>query len=300
MKKVMQQFIDVWKLDFLARFIVKDYRNTKATITFWIVSQTMIAFLMCFQVAWFFWTAKDDLLYMIDTHIPQGASMQIENGQLAIDNVPMPFFREINAQNNGSTNESVAIIIDMQGQAYSLNSLDEYSGGVIFVNDRVYFKDGAELDQMLYTDVPNFSITKDQLISFVEEKYIFPIATMMVIVIMITLSVGFVVFRAIMALWWALMLYILALIFEVRIEYAVAYRAVLHMYIIPAIAIFLVGLTQVSVPYLPSILFLVIFIGNLIWIRNNRQEQEETATVESDVASDTPEVEAVDGSKKES
>ena len=301
MKKVAQQFLNVWKLDFLARFIAKEHRDVKATVVFWIVSQVIVAFFMCVQFAWFLGSAKDDVITAIDAHVPQGAAMRIENGQLSVENVQMPFFREINAKNENGEDESFAVIIDVQAQTYSLNSLDAYSGGVILLSDRAYVKDGGELDQMLYTDVPNFSVSKDQIMTFVHEKYLFPFTTLIVFAALFMLAIGFLVFRSIMALWWALMLFILGMIFDVRIGYAVAYRAVLHMYVVPAIALLITAFAGVNVPYMATVLFLVIFIGNLMWIRKNRQNQEETVVKPKDtVSEEAPKIEVVDHNGHES
>lgn len=295
MKKVIQQFVDVWKLDFLARFVATEHRNISTTVIFWIVSQVVIAVIMGAQVMWFFASTRDDVVHAFDTYIPQDASMRIVDDRLMIDNVQMPFFREINAQNPDGGQESFAIIIDTDANTYSLNSLDAYAGGVIFLQDRAYFKDGTELDQMLYADVPEFDISKDQIMTFVREKYIFPIAFVMTIAVILLLSIGLIVFRAIMALWWSLMLYVIAVIADVRISYAKAYRATLHIYIIPAIAVLITGVVGVNVPYMPSVLFFVIFVANVIWMRNNRLGQEET--VENDTVSvvgDVPKIDAVE------
>lgn len=288
MKKLLHRFVDVWKLDFLAKFFAGEKDDNKTTILFWITSNILVIVVLSVFFCVFLYNSSGELVKAIDENIPANARITVTDGQLTTENIDEPFFREVNASNNENNYDgSYVVIIDTNSNTYDITSLDEYSGGIIVVGDRAYVKDGAEFNHILFSDVPNFSFAKNNIISFVEQYYLFPFSVVLVFVAGIFMFVWFAGFRLISAFWWALMLFILTKIFDVHYGYMTSYKSVLNFYFIPTVAVFIIWLVGVHVPLLTTLIFISVFIANLIWIKKHPQIADTANVINS-----TTEIEA--------
>ncbi len=275
MKRLLSRFVDIWKLDFLAKFFAGEKDDKKTTILFWISSNLLITIILMVPFYLFLHNASNELMGYVNDNIANGAQIIIADGQLTTQNIEEPFFREISAQNGVSGyNESYAIIIDTQSDTYDITSLDEYRGGVVVKGDRLYFKDENKIRDIIFSNVNNLSISKEQIIEFINEYSSFLNLILFTIFVGIFVFVWFVGFRLAIAFWWALLLFMLIKIFDINEEYMTAYKAVLNLYFIPTIAVFGVSVAGFSVPMLTTLIFLAVFIANLIWIKKHPQIEE--------------------------
>ncbi len=272
MKNVSKRFIDIWKLDFLAKFLSYEKNDNKATIWFWIISNFVLVLILLVSFSLFLIGAPSKIVNTIESNIPDGASITIIDGQLTTENIDDPFFREIGASNEGvNYDEKIAIIVDTHGQTYDITSLDEYKEGFLILGDRAYTKDGTEIDQLVFKDVPNVSFSKEDVISGVHKYFVFPVGILLSILVGGILFFYFVVLRLVSAFWWALMLFILMRIFDIKESYITAYKAVLNFYFIPAVVVLILGLIGFAVPFITTIIFIAIFIANLIWLKRQHK-----------------------------
>lgn len=271
MNKILQRFIDVWKLDFLANFVAGKHNDQKTTIGFWFLFNAIIAIAIAFSITAFLYSAKNDLTNWISESVPDQARVSVRDGQLQTENISEPFFREIEAQNehNKEYQGTYVIVLDTTSQAYDITSLDEYIGGMIILKDRIFVKDSNEVRQFLIADVPDFSLSKFQILNFIHEKFYFPFSVIIIIAVFVMMLIFYGLLRLIAALWWALLLFIMAKVFDVRLEYVVAYKAVLNFYLIPTFVAFLTGYVIGHIPLFVTVIFIVIFIANLMWMKKN-------------------------------
>ncbi len=281
MKKVLRRFVDVWKLDFLAKFFAGEYRDTRTTIVFWILSNIMVVFIFTMQIFFGLLMVKDDLVNGIQKNVNDGAAVAFFDGQLTIENVEDPFFREVKATNDDGQGANFVVIIDQRADTYDLNALDEYASGMIFLHDRAYMKDGSDITQVLYADVPNFSLSKEQLLEYFDRYYIFPFSIGITIVAGVFMLFFFLCLRTIGALWWALMLYVIGLVMNVHMAYSVAYKSTLNLYFVPMIVVTLVTVVAgTQIPLLTTVIFIAVFVANLLWFKKHMKKEE---TVENEV-----------------
>ena len=281
MKKVLRRFVDVWKLDFLAKFFAGEYRDTRTTIVFWILSNIFVVFIFTVQIFFGLMIMREGLVNGIQKNVNDGASVAFLDGQMTIENVEDPFFREIKATNEDGKGANFVVIIDQRADTYDLNALDEYVSGVIFLHDRAYMKDGSDITQMLYADLPNFSLSKEQLLGYVDRYYTFPLSVGITIVVGIFMLFFLLCLRTIGALWWALMLYVIGLVMNVHMAYGVAYKSTLNLYFVPMIVVTLVTVfTGTQIPLLTTVIFIAVFVANLLWFKKHMKKEE---TVENEM-----------------
>ena len=272
MKKILNRFVDIWKLDFLTKFLSGEKENNKTTIWFWIVSNLVLTGVLMVSFVIFLISAPNQIISAIEKNVPDFARVTLTGGQLMTENIDEPFFREIDASNEGvNYDKKIAVIIDTHGQTYDITSLDEYEGGLLVLGDRAYTKDNAKINQLVFTNVPDLSFTKEDVITFVDKRFLFPFATLLSIFLGMILFFYFAVLRLLSASWWAFMLFVIMRIFGVGESFMTAYKAVLNFYFIPAIVVIVLGMVGFTVPFVTTIIFISIFIANLIWL--NRQHK---------------------------
>ena len=266
MKKVLRRFVDIWKLDFLARFFAKGKKDNKTTIGFWVLSNIFVALIISLLWGIVIYNSADDILVSLDKYVPDHARVTIRDGQLTTENIDDPFFREIVARNTNSNRDgSFAVIIDSHSSTYDITSLDEYDGGVIVFGDRMYFKNGRDLDHIVFSDVPNISISKEAVERFITGPSFLAITTGITLMSFVVLLIYFALFRLIVAFWWALLLFILMYIFEQKEEFMTIYKAVLNLYFIPTIVIVFLSFFSIRMSFFTTIIFVAVFLANLIW-----------------------------------
>lgn len=272
MNKMLKRFVDIWKLDFLAKFFAGEKDDDKTTVLFWVTSNVLMTIILTISFGLFFYNSSDDLINTINKNVPENARITVVDGQLTTQNIDEPFFREVNTHNDGNNYDgSYVVIIDTHSNTYDLTSLDAYNGGIIVMGDRAYFKDGTEFKHVVFAEVPNFSLQKDDIINFVDRYFLFPFSVVLTLFMGLFIFMWFAGFRLIIAFWWALMLFILTKIFDIQCGYMTAYKSVLNFYFIPTVAVFILGLVGIHVPLLTTLIFIAVFIANLIWIKKHPQ-----------------------------
>ncbi len=278
MGKITQRFLEVWKTDFLAKFFAGEYRDAKTTILFWIFSQLLISLIITIQIFFYLWSVRADILQFIYDKVPENAIVSITDGQLSLMNIDDPFYREINAEKSENSEGSLVFIIDTKKSTYDMNALDEYNGGLIVLQDRLYLKDGSKINELLFSELPNLTLTTEQITHYVKKYYVFPVATVISLLFLLFITILYTCGRLVMALWWALMLFVIALIFDIKISYNVAYKAVLNLYFVPAFVVLILMLFNIHISMLMTALFIVIFIANILWYKKNNMKEEKVIT----------------------
>ncbi len=291
MKKVFQRFVDIWKMDFLVTFVSEKHRHTKTTVGFWIVSNFFIAALLAGNFAMYFATADDKISDVITEYVPQDAKITMSGGQLYTENIDEPFFREITAENDEQS-ERMVFIVDTKSHGHDITSLDEYAGGVLVLQDRVYGKDGSEINHMLFADVPDFSFTREQVLAFIAKNATW-FVVLVTFLVFCMMMLYFSVLRLVSALWWALLLWLCSRIGNYPLSYGVSYKAILNFYFIPTLVVSIVSLVGLfTLPLMTTVIFVLIFVGNFVWIKRNMHTDRDAATCESARSVDAPEAPA--------
>lgn len=292
MKKALHRFLDVWKLDFLAKFFAGEYRDTRTTVVFWILSNIVVSFIFAVQIFVGMCMVKGELINSVKENVADGASVTFQDGQMVVTGMDDPFFREMIATQEKGASTSSVFIIDQHANTYDLGALDEYGGGLIMLHDRAYVKDGSDITQILYADMPNFSVSKEQVIAYMQKYYVFPFAVLITILGGIFIFLFMLCVRTVGALWWAAMLYVIGLIMNVHMAFGVAYKSVLNLYLIPMLVTTLLMFVNVQIPLLTTVIFIAIFVANLLWFKKHRVEEE---TIESEQIAPVTSVSVEDG-----
>ncbi|MFA5985854.1 MAG: DUF1189 family protein [Parcubacteria group bacterium] len=280
MKKIMYRFVDVWKVDFLTKFFAGEHRNTCTTISFWVLSNVVIVFVLSVQMFVFLYASKSVVIDGVQNAIGDGATITFLDGQMTTENIDDPFFREIKTTNANGQSVTSVVIIDMHADTYDLDALDEYAGGVIALHDRMYIKDGNDITQMLYTNVRNFSLSKEQVLAYIDRYYAVPFVLLATVIVGVVLLLTMMIGRTIAALWWALMLYMIGLIMNVRMAYDIAFKSVLNLYFVPMSVVVLLGIINIQIPLLTTVIFIAMFVANLIWLKRHVEpEKADTSDV---------------------
>ncbi|MEN8252393.1 MAG: DUF1189 family protein [Patescibacteria group bacterium] len=302
MKKTLQRFIEIWKPDFLAKFFAYESHDNKTTALFWITSNFLMALIFFIFFCFALLGGKGDIIKSIEDNIVDDVRVTNTDGQLTIDNIEEPFLKEISAEaQSGDYGEDLIFIIDTKSDTYDLTSLDEYGEGILIKGDRALFKDGEEITQIIFADTPDFSVAREDVIDFVD-SYFMLVAFVFASLIGVVMFVYFAGFRLVSAFWWALMLFILTKIFDIKCGYMTAYKSVLNFYFIPLIVVFGLGVFNIGVPFLTTAIFGTVFVVNLIWIKNHTNTKEEDVTVSQKVKEakkleEAPEIMTIDDEK---
>lgn len=273
----MYRFVDVWKVDFLTKFFAGEHHDTRTTISFWVLSNVVIVFVLSLQMFVFLYASKSVVIDGVKNAIGDGATITFLDGQMTTENIDDPFFREIKTTNASGQSVTSVVIIDTHANTYDLGALDEYAGGVIALHDRMYVKDGSDITQVLYTNVRNFSLSKEQILAYIDRYYAMPFVLLATVVVGMFLLLMMVIGRTIAALWWALMLYMIGLIMNVYVAYGIAYKSVLNLYFVPMSVVVLLGIVNVQIPFLTTAIFIAMFIANLIWLKRHVEPQKADA-----------------------
>lgn len=290
MNRILQRFVDVWKMDFLAKFVAGEHKNLRTTVCFWVAFNVLIVLVIVCELCFYLYSAENVLISTINENVPENARISVSMGQLSTENIDEPFFREVTAENeyNADYSEDYVLIIDTHSQGgYDITSLDEYTGGVVVLHDRAYMKNDNEIQHVLFADVPDFSLTREQATAFIDQYFFFPFTIVLSAFAFFALVIFYSVFRLIAVFWWALMLWILAKIMDVTLQYPVAYKAVLNFYFIPTVVVLLLSFVGVHISLLVTAIFMVIFIANLLWIKRHKVEEDKKLSVQKE-ASETP------------
>ena len=267
MKNILQRFVDVWKVDFLLKFFTVYKDDNKTTILFWVSFNFLVVIVLCVYLCISFYGVPDNLIETIEKNIPDGARIAFVDGQMNLENIDTPFFREIKVSNKQANyDDKFAVIIDLEGNEYDITSLDEYSEGILVLRDRLYSKNNNEINQLLFKDVPNISFSKTDAIDWIDKYLFFPFFAIAVIFIGLVLFIIFALLRLIIAFWWSLMLFVLTRIVGLRVDFITTYKAVLNLYVIPTVVMLVFDFAGFRIPLLTTVIFLTVFIANLIWI----------------------------------
>lgn len=267
MTSIFQRAKDVWKPDFLDHFVKSKSKSHKITWLFWIVSGTLIAIIWSATLAFYVHNAFPKVESGIDNAIPDGTSLSITNGVLAIEGFEQPYIIE-DDEGAGSV-----LIIDTHKETYSQEDLDAYPAAVLVTKDGVYQKeDKVRSRHFSFSEVENFTYSKNELMTLIASArgitvFFVAVATFLVLVI------ALVVFRLLSALWWALILMLCAALFGMKESFVTYYFAVLNFYFIPLVIEGILLLFGIGIPFITTIIFLILFIMNLMhWKKKNEKE----------------------------
>lgn len=292
MNNIWRRAIDVWKVDFLARFVSGLHTDVRTTVWFWIVINSIFALVVSVMVFFALLGIKPALQEFIRTNIPDDAQVVLQNGVLDVRNMSNPSLQTMRYEDPTTEREEDAVlIIDTHGDTYNLTTLEDYGRGVALFAHKAYVKDSGEIQEISFQDIPDFTASKNDVNAWVD-RYLLPTVIAIVLFVAVFMVIMFSIMRAILALWWALILMVTGYIMRVRISYRMAYMSVLNFYFIPLVVQIVLMLFDVEVAYLTFAIFLVVFIANLLWMRRNmRGDGTETATKDTQsAATDTPPV----------
>jgi hypothetical protein len=284
MHKILHRFRDVWKVDFLATFCDSKKDDNKTTWGFWFLSSLFLAILISCGVVFALYGASEKILQGINEYVPDDAVVTMNGGLLDIQNVPQPFMKEITL-NNGNYDDEFVIVIDTQTQSFDESVLDDYMGGIVVLKDKIVAKNATQKQERNFANYKDFSVSKEEIISFLHNK-----SQINTTIIWIAVIVGFFAFlwfaivRLLLSLWWAFMLYILALIAGIEEKFGTLYFAVLNLYFIPSLIVLIIGFFGFQIPLLTTMLFITIFVVNLIWMK--KQPEKPVITEDIKIALD--------------
>jgi len=282
MNNVWRRCTEVWKVDFLARFLADLHKDLRTTIIFWISINLIFAGALSVSMLVAILGIKGELRNITQSVIPDHARIAVEDGALRIQNIPDPSLQDFHEDDTG---DSAVIIVDTHGDTYDITTLDTYTEGVAFFSDKMYVKMDDKIESIAYQGLPNFGISKEKLLEGIDRYFVATVVAISVVA-MIILWPALMIGRSIMALWWAAILLIVARIMHVEIPYRTAYLSVLNFYFVPTLVMIVLIPFAFDVPYLTSAIFLAVFIANIIWMNRNTQSEttSPTRTTDSETA----------------
>jgi len=266
MTNIIQRAKGVWKPDFLSLFIESENKSHKITWLFWIVTGLIVAVIWTLSITYFVHRAFPDVIDGIDQNIPDGTHLSIVDGELSIEGIEQPYIVE--GEGDGSV-----LIIDTKGATYSPGSLDAYTSAVLVTKDGVYQKeDKVRSREFSFAEAKNFTYSKEQLMELIERSRSM-ITVGMAIGIFLVMTVNLLVFRLLGALWWALLLMIIAMLFGMKEKFPTYYFAVLNFYFIPLILEGVLLIFGVGIPFFTTLIFMILFFMNLLHWKRKQDEK---------------------------
>lgn len=264
--QIIQRTKSVWKSDFLALFIESENKSHKITWLFWIVTGLIAATIWTLSVTYFVNNAFPIVTEGIEQNIPDGAQLSVMDGILSIEGIEQPYVIE------GDEDGSV-LIIDTEGVAYSPESLDAYTAAVLVTKEGIYQKeDLVRSREFSFAEAKDFTYSKEQLMALVERSRSM-ITIGMAIGIFLAMTLNFIVFRLLGALWWALLLMLIAMFFGMKEKFSTYYFAVLNLYFVPLVLEGVLVVFGISIPFFTTLIFIILFLFNLLyWKKKNDSE----------------------------
>lgn len=277
MKTLWRRCGEVWKVDFLSRFLGGLHRDIRTTVYFWIVINALAALVMTGQIFTVLYGGKTAVRDSILSFVPDGATMTLRDGVLTLNGMPDPFlhvFQEANMITE--SDEPTLLVIDTQGGTYDVTTLESYKQGAAILRDRVYVKGDGQINEVLYKDIADFTVSKEDGIAWIDRYFGVGVALLSVVTGLV-LFVTLVIARAVAALWWGLILWLVARIFQVVMPYKTAYLAVLNLYFVPIVVTTVLSLLGLQISYVGFVVFLAVFIANMVWMRRNPRVSDDSA-----------------------
>lgn len=268
MKNIWRRGIDVWKVDFLARFIGGLHKDVRTTVWFWVTINCAFAVVVSMGVLFGLLSSKPMLQEFVRTAIPDGATIAVQDGTLTLHNIDDPSLQTLRYEESSATKTEAVLIVDTHGETYNLATLDDYEQGMALFAHKAYVKDGRKIEEVNYSDVPNFQVSKDAAEAWVN-RYFIPVVILIAVIVVVILVVMLTILHALFALWWALLLLVTGYIMHVRMPYRIAYMSVLNMYFVPLSVQVVLLVAGVEIAYVTFAIFMAVFIANMLWIHRN-------------------------------
>lgn len=261
--QIIQRAKGVWKSDFLHLFVTSEKKSHKITWLFWIVTGLIAATIWTLSVTYFVHTAFPKVIDSVNQHIPDGTKLSIVDGTLSIEGIAQPYVIE------GAGDGSV-LIIDTEGATYSPGNLDAYTEAVLVTKDGIYQKeDHVRSREFSFAEAKDLTYTKDQLMALIDRSRSM-ITVGMAVGIFLAMALNFIVFRLLGALWWALILMLMAMLFGMKEKFSMYYFAVLNFYFVPLVLEGVLILFGFGIPFFTTLIFVVLFFMNLLHWKKKR------------------------------
>ncbi|MBD3299752.1 MAG: DUF1189 domain-containing protein, partial [Candidatus Moranbacteria bacterium] len=246
----------------------KEEKNHLSSWAFWFLSNTLVTLIVGIYL--FFAINKGILEFELFLRDEIGqAQVTLEDGVLRTTGLEEPFIFE-------SKEENSVFIVDTKSDQYQEDFLKEYDQGFI-LKDRIFYSKNNKFEPVSaipYTEMGQkveFNITKQKVLDWVRENRNVFISIALVIAICV-IWLFFNLLRLLSALWWAFVLWIMALIFNIRnFTYKVSYLAVLNLLFVPlVIELLLKILFNFWFPFETFTICVILFIINLYKLKQDQ------------------------------
>lgn len=268
-KNVFARFIEIFKPSFLKN-LIKENKPSKSWL-FWFLSNTLFAILISFFIFSDLKSFVNEAKKGINQELPDGEII-MENQSLRTQGVDEPlFFHE--------SEEDVVFILETQTEQYSKEDLKEYSMGFLFTEDTMYFKNEGsnKIEQLPYMEagISDFVLSRESVLDFIDNSksaFVTVLGIIAVIVFWLWISV----IRLAFAAWWALIFWIMGLIFNVRnFTFGKSYLAMLNLYFIPLLLEWLLKrFLNFKFPFETFTILLIVFIINLYHLKKHQDRKK--------------------------
>jgi hypothetical protein len=253
-ENIFERVIAIWKPDFLKKF--KDEKKIGRSWGFWFFWNTVFTIAATLYVVGSLSGVKD----VIEDEFPDGKFI-VEDGVLRTEGVKDPYKTELD--------DGYMLIIDTKGEKYDEDILDEYSDGLFIDSERIISKQNDYKTQEFTFDKldGDTELSKEKIVDWMEDHKVF-LYGMALLGIFVILWLLYTLLRLITALWWAFIIWIVAMVTGVKEyqDFGRCYLAILHLYfvhlvLVGGILILLLGV----VPWYISWLVFGVFIGLNFW-----------------------------------
>ncbi len=255
MTNIIQRAKSVWKPDFLFLFVESEKKSHQITWLFWIVTGLIVATIWTLSITYFVHSAFPDVIDGINQNIPDGAHLALVDGTLLIEGIEQPYVVE------GDGN---VLIIDTEGATYSPESLNAYTSAVLVTKEGIYQKeDRIRSREFSFAEAKDLTYSKEQLMGLIERSR----SMIMIggaIGIFLVMILNLLVFRLLSALWWALILMLIAMFFGMKEKFSTYYFVVLNLYFVPLILEGVLVIFGVGIPFFTTLIFMILFFMNLL------------------------------------
>ena len=240
---------------FLEKTILKE-KSWKPTLYFWGVCNTLVAFIFALGGTVLFEHFVTEFKTKYWNDLP-AFEMVIDQGVLETQFLEEPFFYE-------DRDENFVFIWDTKQAKYLEGQLFDYTKGIFVSGSKITIKEiPNRITEFYFQKFPDKTkITKSSVNYWIEDNT-FSFYGISFGILFLIFWIYLNLIRAIMALFWALLFWIMGLLLRVKgWSFVQAYRGVLNFHILPLLLGCILFLNGIFIPFVPLFVFGLVFMLN--------------------------------------
>ncbi len=249
---IFTRFLEIWKPTFLKTFLKE--KTVGPTIRFYLFWSFIISVIIAVTFTVTIAPSVDTFISDFSKDVPE-FSINFDKGVLSTEDLIEPYFLD---------KEGFIIIVDTKTDEYTETSLNEYPQWLLIKSDKAFIKkNNIETREISFAEIDeSFNFSKIDIISFID-KYKFLGFVLLSIFSSIVLTILNYTFTFIVALWWALLVWLIWWLLSKTkgLDFGKSYLLVLNFYII----VFLIE-ALIAVIWYPILFSTTVIFTILVWM----------------------------------